>query len=150
MIVRALTLVALLGAGFVAGFATARGTPADPIKTGVIHWDDIKVENASWGEARTTFTGETYGVKDLLTIYLTIEPGKAAHKSHQHAEEEFMILTDGEGTWSLNGKDVPAKKGDVVYTAPWDFHGLTNTSDKPLTFFVVKWGYKGLKNPKKP
>jgi mannose-6-phosphate isomerase-like protein (cupin superfamily) len=61
-----------------------------------------------------------------------------------------MEITEGEGTWHLNGKDVPAKKGDVVYAAPWDFHGLTNTGSKPLTFFVVKWGAKGLKAPEKP
>jgi hypothetical protein len=53
-------------------------------------------------------------------------------------------------TLHLNGKDVPAKKGDVVYAAPWDFHGLTNTGSTPLTFFVVKWGSKGLKAPEKP
>ena len=61
-----------------------------------------------------------------------------------------MEITEGEGTWHLNDKDLPARKDDVVYAAPWDFHGLTNTGSKPLTFFVVKWGSKGLKAPEKP
>lgn len=125
--------------------------PRGPLATGVWPLDKVEVKKFDWGELRLChLSAETYGTKDTLVGYLTLKPGKENHAPHQHAEEEFMEITEGEGTWHLNGKDLPAKKGDVVYAAPWDFHGLTNTSDKPLTFFVVKWGYKGLKDPEKP
>ena len=61
-----------------------------------------------------------------------------------------MILAEGSGTWTLDGKESPARKGDVVYAAPWTTHGLKNTGDAPLTYYMVKWNNKGVKNADKP
>ena len=61
-----------------------------------------------------------------------------------------MILADGTGTWTLDGKEIAAKQGDVVYAAPWTTHGLKNTGDAPLTYYMVKWNNKGVKAPAKP
>ena len=61
-----------------------------------------------------------------------------------------MILAEGTGTWHLDGKELPARKGDVVYAAPWTMHGLKNTDDAPLTYYMVKWNSKGVPSPAKP
>ena len=37
----------------------------------------------------------------------------------------------------------------MMYAEPWDWHGITNTGDTPLTFFVVKWDNKGVELPKR-
>lgn len=142
------TLLAV-SAAFIAGFCVARGS-AEPNKSGVIRLKEAKLTEAPWGKAQSAFTGETYGVKDLLTTHLVIKPGQEVHPPHQHLEEEFLVCVAGKGTWHLNGQESEAKKGDVVYVAPWDMHGMKNTSDKDFTVFVVKWGYKGLDAPKKP
>ena len=65
-------------------------------------------------------------------------------------EEEFVVLTEGSGTWYLNGKEITARKGAVAYDAPWDLHSFRASKDGPAAFLVVKFGYKGLKNPEKP
>jgi mannose-6-phosphate isomerase-like protein (cupin superfamily) len=103
-----------------------------------------------WGQWRRYFRGETYGMKDLVVLVVTLKPGQAPHPPHQHAEEEFMILAEGTGTWHLDGKEVPAQRGDVVYAAPWSMHGLKNTGDTPLTYYMVKWTNTGVKAPEKP
>jgi oxalate decarboxylase/phosphoglucose isomerase-like protein (cupin superfamily) len=38
----------------------------------------------------------------------------------------------------------------VLYVEPWVFHGLINTGDTDLTFFVVKYASKGWPNPPAP
>jgi hypothetical protein len=48
------------------------------------------------------------------------------------AEEEFMILAEGAGIWNVAGKQSAARKGDVLYAAPWTLHGRKNTSDAHL------------------
>jgi mannose-6-phosphate isomerase-like protein (cupin superfamily) len=50
----------------------------------------------------------------------------------------------------LDGKELPVQKGNVVYAAPWTKHGLKNTGDGPLTYYMVKWNNKGVKVPAKP
>lgn len=103
-----------------------------------------------WGEWLRHFRGDTHGAKDLVVLAVTLKSGQAPHPPHRHAEEEVMILTDGSGTWTVGDKETAARKGDVVYAAPWVLHGIKNTGDGPLTYYMVKWGGKGVPPPEKP
>jgi len=130
--------------------AEAADPQPKPLKSGIVRFDDARAHQADWGEMRRYFTGETFGTKDVLTAVAIVEPGKAVHRAHRHAEEEYLILVAGSGTWSLNGKELPAKRGDILYTEPWVFHGLTNTSSERLIFVVVRFNSKGVKIPPRP
>src|SRR5262249_11184510 len=142
-----------------AGFALARlfppqvaaQAPTDkPLASALIRVDDAVPTRGEWGEWRRYFRGQTYGTNDIVVLVVTLKPGQAPHPPHRHAEEEFMTLADGSGTWTLDGKEIAAKKGDVVYAAPWALHGLKNTGDAPLTYYMVKWNNKGVKAPERP
>ena len=122
----------------------------EPNKSQVVGWEDAKPTQADWGEMRRYFSGETFGTKDVLTAVAILKPGKAIHQAHRHAEEEYLVVVSGSGTWSLAGKQTPAKRGDILYAEPWVFHGLRNTSNEPLIFVVVRFNSKGVKLPPKP
>ena len=120
------------------------------LSTKLLRWEEAQVTRDAWGEFRRFFAGEGYAVKDALAAFAVVQPGKALHESHRHAEEEFLVIAEGSGTWSIAGKEVPLKKGDVLYVEPWVSHGCTNTSKEPLTFFVVRWNGKGVPVPPEP
>ena len=139
------------GAWFVlpAPLGVAADTPR-LIRTGRINLKDASVHTGDWGELRAFFNGESHGTKDVLTAVTILKPGKAVHPAHRHAEEEYMYIVKGRGQWHLDGKDLAAEEGDMIYAAPWVMHGLINTGDAPLTFLVFKWGNKGVEAPPKP
>lgn len=123
------------------------------IESAIISETDAQRPDEAWGkifiytdEATTT----TYGTKNSLSAMAEILPGKEIHPPHQHTAEEFMYIIEGNGTWSLNGKTSAAKAGDMLYAKPWDIHGITNTGNTPLRFFVVKFDAKGVAIPEKP
>jgi mannose-6-phosphate isomerase-like protein (cupin superfamily) len=147
-----LTRLALLSAAILlAASALKAADPAPkPIKSGVVRFEDVKAEQADWGEMRRYFTGETSGSKDVLTAVAVVNPGKTVHKAHRHAEEEYLMLVHGSGTWSVAGKEMPAKRGDILYAEPWVYHGVTNTGNDPLIFVVVRYNSKGVKPPPRP
>jgi len=120
------------------------------LKSRVIGWDAAKSHQADWGEMRVYFRGETHSTKDVLTAVAVVEPGKAVHRQHRHAQEEYLIVARGSGTWSLAGKEFPANLGDILYVEPWVYHGLTNTGTEPLVFVVVRYDGKGVKPPPRP
>jgi len=122
----------------------------DELKSQVVRWDDARSHVAGWGEMRRYFGGKTFATKDVLVAVAVVQPGKAVHKAHRHAQEEYLVVGEGKGTWSLGGKEFPAEKGDVLYVEPWVYHGLTNTGDKPLVFLVVRYNGKGVATPPKP
>ena len=130
--------------------AVAAALKPQPLKSQVVSWDAAKTSHADWGEFRTYFVGETLATKNVLTAVAVVQPGKAVHKAHRHAEEEYLVVVDGSGTWSLAGKEFPAKRGDVLYVEPWVYHGVTNTGEKPLTFLVFRYSGKGVEFPPRP
>jgi len=92
----------------------------------------------------TYFYGETIGTKDTIVGLAIIEPNNEIHPPHQHAEEEFLYIVEGSGTWTLNGVETPANAGDVLYVSPWDMHGIFNTGDIPMKFFITRSSSKGV------
>jgi quercetin dioxygenase-like cupin family protein len=99
---------------------------------------------------RKAFTGDSYGTRELFVSSFVVKPGQEVHPPHRHPHEEFMTIMEGSGVWHLDGKEIPARKGDVIYTAPWSKHGLKNTGDVPLLYFVVKFNTKGVEVPEEP
>ncbi|MBL7139650.1 MAG: cupin domain-containing protein [Planctomycetes bacterium] len=129
----------------------APGAPAaGPLKSQIIPWDDARANVADWGEMRRYFTGQTGATQNVLVAVAVVKPGMAVHKAHRHAEEEYLALVEGTGVWSLDGKEFPAKRGDILYAEPWVYHGLTNTGETPLTFIVVRYNGKGVDVPPQP
>ena len=144
-------LIAMVALGLVASLPAQAAEPQPkPLKSGVVSFEDAKAQQADWGEMRRYFTGETFGTKDVLTAVAIIKPGKTVHRADRHAEEEYLILAEGSGTWSLDGKEFPARRGDILYVAPWVYHGITNTGTQPLIFAVIRFSSKGVKAPPRP
>jgi len=110
---------------------------------------EARKSTGGWGSIYiyTPDSTSTYGTESMLTAQLEFLPGKQLQPPHQHANEEFQYIIDGSGTWFLNGKETPIRKGDLMYAKPWDMHGISNTGTDTLRFFVFKWINKGLKLP---
>jgi len=104
-------------------------------------------EDFEWGSFIKYFTSDTLSIKDVLVGVALIKPGHEIHPPHQHIEEEYLMVTEGEGEWMINGEIRPAKPGDILYTAPWEWHGITNTGETTMTFVVWKWLGKGVEYP---
>ena len=147
-----LGILCVVMVAMLAGWSPARAADPQPkpLKSGIIRFDDAIANHADWGEMRRYFTGETSGTKNVLTAVAIIKPGKAVHRAHRHAEEEYLIVAEGSGTWSLDSKETPAKRGDILYAEPWVYHGLTNTGTEQLIFVVVRFNAKGVNVPPRP
>jgi len=124
--------------------------PAQPLKPLIVRQDECAITKGDWGQMYRYFAGESFATRNALVAIAVVEPGKAVHRAHRHAQEEYLILLEGSGAWSLDGKETPARAGDVLYVTPWVYHGLTNTGTQPLKFAVVRYDGKGLEAPPRP
>ncbi|MGR3809713.1 cupin domain-containing protein [Jiulongibacter sp. NS-SX5] len=104
-------------------------------------------ENEAWGKMFLYLPDSTttYGLGNVVSGIAEIKPGEEIHPPHQHSEEELLLITEGSGTWIVDGVESQAKKGDLMYSEPWIWHGLKNTSDSTLKFYFIKWNSKGVK-----
>jgi mannose-6-phosphate isomerase-like protein (cupin superfamily) len=122
----------------------------DAMASAIVPQGQAQKQDFDWGSLYTYYEGESFGTKDGLFAVAVIKPGQQIHPPHEHAEEEYLMVIEGGGTWHLNGKESAAKAGDVMYAKPWDVHGINNSGKEPLRFVVWKWNNKGVALPKKP
>lgn len=145
--------LAILG---VAGCSSASGDvqEADTASTKLAAMETMVLSRAKaestdeeWGTFVKYFEGETRGTRELLSGIAEIKPGLEIHPPHKHAEEEFLMVLEGTGEWTVGEKVTAAEAGDMLYSRPWDVHGIRNTGDTTLQFVFWKWNSKGLDTP---
>lgn len=138
-------LALLIGAGIAA--LPAYGVDID---TGVMPRAEAEVDKGDGWTFYRYFTGSSFGVERTLTGMAVIEAGREIHPPHVHADEEYLLVTQGQGEWSVKGETFSASAGDMLYAAPWDEHGVKNTGETPLVFVVFKWHSKNTPVPERP
>lgn len=122
-----------------AGLAlTAEGKSAD-VSDQVIQRDQARKQSEAFGDLRFFVEGSTGQLKGLTVGSLELKPGQSPHPPHTHPEEELMIMTEGSGEITLQGKVTKVGPGTVMYAAANSLHGIVNTTTAPLAFFWVKW-----------
>ncbi len=112
------------------------------LKTGVVSEQTAKTSVESWGKFLSYYEGRSDHVSDILTGVAVINPGEEIHPPHKHPEEEFLMVIEGSGTWSIKGINSPALAGDILFAVPGELHGLKNTGNTPLKFVVFKYNPK--------
>lgn len=111
---------------------------------------NVTIDAAAWGEFLPYFTDDTHALKPVLVGVARIKAGQEIHPAHRHADEEYLMVTKGRGTWYLNGVKSPANEGDMLYAAPWDYHGIKAADDSPLEFVVFKYSSRDSEVPANP
>jgi mannose-6-phosphate isomerase-like protein (cupin superfamily) len=119
--------------------APAAAAPAKKLPDFTYTAKDAKEIKESFGLHRQYFEGPTDQLKLLVAGSVTLNPGATPHPPHQHPEEEIMVVTEGTGIISLNGKDKAIGPGSMMYSAANKSHDIRNTGKTPLTFFYYKW-----------
>ncbi len=112
------------------------------IRTRVTTEVTANTAHEAWGNFKAYYAGKTNFTKDTLAGVAVIKPGQEIHPPHKHEEEEFLMVLEGNGTWTIGNKDFPANAGDMIYAESWDLHGLKNTGATPLKFVVFKYNKK--------
>ncbi|MTI46154.1 Cupin domain-containing protein [Roseibium hamelinense] len=70
--------------------------------------------------------------------WATLPPG-AVSGEHRHTRtEEIYLILDGEGEYALNGIRHPVRAGTLALTPPDNTHGLENTGNGVLNWWVIE------------
>jgi len=98
-----------------------------------------KVTKEPFGELRIYYEGPTEQLKSMTAGSLRLKPGMSPHEPHKHPEEEFMVITEGTGEISVEGKITKVGPGTMMYCGAGKLHGIVNTGKTSLLFYFYKW-----------
>ena len=88
-----------------------------------------------WGSYTVLAEGGSFKVKTI-----EVHPGqRLSYQKHARRAEHWFVVA-GEGTVTLDGKDVPVRPGDAVDVGLGVAHRIHNTSSVPLVFVEVQHG----------
>ena len=125
-------------AGLMAASAMMEAARAK-LPNAVVGRDSARVTHESFGDLRVYFEGPTDQLKSMTAGSLRLNPGQEPHPPHQHREEEIMVVTEGTGEISIEGKVSSVGPGAMMYCAAGRVHGVRNTGKTPLLFYYYKW-----------
>jgi len=92
-----------------------------------------------FGDLRIYFDGPTDQLRSMTAGSLTLKPRATPHEPHRHPEEEFLLVTEGSGEISIEGKVTRVAPGSMMYCAANKLHGIVNTGAAPMLFYFYKW-----------
>jgi quercetin dioxygenase-like cupin family protein len=124
---------------FQAVAAAMASAATSTLPNGTMDAHQAKVTHEEFGDLRIYLEGRTDQLGALTFGSLLLKPGKAPHPPHQHPEEEIMVITEGAGEISVEGKVTKVASGSSMYCAANKVHGIVNTGKSPLLFYFFKW-----------
>ena len=78
--------------------------------------------------------GDPYTTPTLWAAIQYLAPHESAPE-HRHSQSAFRFVLEGEGVWTVvDGDPVGMRRGDLLLTPGWHFHGHQNVSDHPMAW----------------
>ena len=127
---------------FIINAFTAIAQKNDSILSGVYYWNKLEPIKEDTRVRRQVLEGKTFALEYFEIHASTLEPGKAPHPPHTHADqEELMIVKEGHVKITIAGQSKILGPGSIAFAIPGDEHGIENAGNTQATYYILK--YKG-------
>jgi quercetin dioxygenase-like cupin family protein len=138
-------VVALSAAGVVLALGSVARTAPGVLTSEVFEWKAMKAEPTAAGEVRRVFRSRTATLDELECHITTLKPETPSHPPHTHANEEVLIVREGNVEVFYRNEWHPAGPGSVIFLTGTDPHGIRNVGATPATYHVLAWQAPGMR-----
>ena len=132
----------------VAGRTAVGDQPRTPVDAAA------RAGSGAWLQAAPDLPRIDPNLRALSCHVSVLDPGRQPHPPHAHADEEILIVLDGEAELVLETPDSPHRVAAGTWACyyPAGFHHtIRNASNAPVTYLMFKWlGILLLKAPTSP
>jgi quercetin dioxygenase-like cupin family protein len=137
----ALLPVLLAGSGLVVEGADGQSASLPVIESGVFKPTPAKAGSMAGHSSSRYLAGMLKAGNIRLEMHeSTIQPGAEHEAVGTHLHSEIWLVREGTAELTTNGVARTMVAGDVGICCAGDKHFVANTSDKPVTYFVVTVG----------
>jgi quercetin dioxygenase-like cupin family protein len=128
----------LLGS-LIGGLMFSQMLNATEVPSAVLDASQLSPESRPYGERKVYIEGSTNELKNLLVSRVTLKAGLSPHPPHSHPDGEILVVAEGTGEGTIEGKVSRLQPGSVLYAEPNVLHGLVNTGTSPMIYYVFRW-----------
>ena len=132
-----------------ATFAITAISAPKPMSSVAIEWRDVPVQQEEVRAVRQFLRAPTATLDELELHVTTLPAGATSHAPHKHANEELVIVKEGEVEVLVDGQLKRVGPGSVVFNASNQMHSLRNIGHGPATYHVINWTSSATPSSKK-
>ncbi|GEO07544.1 cupin domain-containing protein [Segetibacter aerophilus] len=126
----------LLGLSFL--LSTSIFAQKDSLPSGVYSWSKANVQKTSGFERRQVLNGSTLDLVNLEIHTTTLLPGQLNHPPKASPDaEELIIIKEGSVKVTIEDSTKILGPGGLILLVAGDKQSMLNTSDKPVTYYVL-------------
>jgi (S)-ureidoglycine aminohydrolase len=115
----------------------------DSLLSRVYYWNTLEPVKEDTRVRRQILEGKTFALSYFEIHATTLEPGKAPHPPHVHADqEELVIVKEGQVKITIAGQSKVLGPGSIAFAMTGDEHGIENAGNTQATYFILR--YKGI------
>lgn len=128
---------------FAITYASTTFAQKDTLKPKVYHWAQLNMQKDSSRNRAQVLDAGTYDLDNLEIHVSTLDPGKAPHPPHTHADtEELVIIKQGTLKVTIKGQSRLLGPGSIAFAMPGDEHGFENGGKTKAAYYVIKFKSK--------
>jgi quercetin dioxygenase-like cupin family protein len=105
----------------------------------LLNYDSLSYKEANNRGTRKYFDRPTAMCENYEMHITYLKLKGPSHAPHQHVDTEIILMIDGETEMMIDGKTYHAGPGDFYIAESGKLHGISNTDDKPCSYFAFKW-----------
>ena len=105
----------------------------------LINYDSLPYTETGNKGTRKFFDRPTAMCDNYEMHVTTLKQKGPSHAPHQHVDSEIILVIEGETEMILDGQHHTAGPGDLYIMESGKMHGVSNTSDKPCSYFAFRW-----------
>ena len=136
-------VVALSAAIVVLAIGSVARTAPGVLTSAVFDWKAMKAEPTAAGEVRHVFRSRTATLDELECHVTTLKAETPSHPPHTHANEEVLIVREGNVEVFYKDAWHPTGPGSVIFLTGPDPHGIRNAGATAATYHVLAWRSPG-------
>lgn len=105
----------------------------------MLNINELPLEPSSRGGSRRYFDRAT-AMCERMELHVTQLHRKGpSHQPHAHGETEIILVISGTSEMMIDGEHYEATAGDFYLMGADLIHGVGNATDRPCTYFALKW-----------
>ena len=118
---------------------SAMSARADVLGSSLFEWSTLTAQPNRTGEVRRVVQKPTATLDELEIHITTLRPGEESHPPHRHANEEILIVKEGQVEALVNGELKRGGPGSLIFQASNQLHNIRNVGSTPATYHVINW-----------
>ncbi|SEI73803.1 Cupin domain-containing protein [Cyclobacterium xiamenense] len=117
----------------------SRETEPEGWEPRIFQYASMDYQETAKGGRRSVMRAATETLQELEMHITTLKEGEKSHDPHVHADEEIILVLQGEVSEHIKGTEYRLGPESLVFLSALDPHGIRNVGTGECEYYAIRW-----------